>query len=699
MRKTYVLDGLSCADCAAKIEKAVRALEGVTSASVNLVTGTLRAEVTPRRAEGITERISAAVRGHEPGIAVTEEGAERREGGAEGGKAEAIRLIVGAAVFCAGLALTRPEGLPWYAAPAVFAASYLILGGDVVWRALRNIARGRVFDENFLMTAATIGAFIIGEYPEAAAVMLFYQTGELFQAKAVRRSKKSIAALMDIRPDSANLLKDGQIIKTAPDNVKSGDFIVVRPGEKVPLDGVVREGESMLDTAALTGESVPRRVSASDTVLSGCVNQNGVLSVEVTKTYGESTASKIIDLVENAASKKAPAEHFITKFARCYTPAVVIMAAMIAAVPPLLAGGLWRDWASRGLLFLVISCPCALVVSIPLSFFGGIGAASKKGVLVKGGNYLEALNNVGVVVFDKTGTLTKGVFEVTGLRPANGFTEGDVLRYAAAAEAFSDHPIALSISKAFGGEVDKASLTGYRETAGLGVSAEVGGVTVLAGSGKLMERAGIAYEEEEGAGTKVYVAAGGVWVGCVTISDEIKPDSRDAIRRLRAAGVRKTVMLTGDDARIASAVAGELGLDEAYGGLLPAQKVQMVEALGERKRRRELLAFVGDGINDAPVLARADVGVAMGGLGSDAAVEAADIVLMTDEPSRLAGAVGIARLTRRVVRQNIVFALGVKAAFLTLGAFGAATMWEAVFADVGVSLLAVLNAARIGGKD
>jgi Cd2+/Zn2+-exporting ATPase len=614
-------------------------------------------------------------------------------------KREIIKLITGAVIFAVGIIIDNVSvfELHPYIILAVFIAAYLVLGGNVVLLALKNIVRGQVFDENFLMSVATIGAFIIGEYPEAVGVMLFYQVGELFQEMAVRKSKRSITALMDIRPDFANLVKDGEIIKVAPDSVHIGDIIVVKPGEKIPLDGEVMEGEAMLDTAALTGESVPRKAKAGDTVLSGCINQNGVLTIKVTKTFGQSTVAKIIDLVENASGKKAPTENFITSFSRYYTPVVVGLAALIAVIPPLLGFGSWADWVNRGLIFLVISCPCALVISIPLGCFGGIGGASRKGVLVKGGNYLEALNSLDIVVFDKTGTLTKGVFKVTGIKSANGWTDEQTLEYAAKAESFSNHPIALSVMKAYGGEIDKTGLSEYREIAGHGVSVKAGGKTILAGNCKLMTANGISFAEAADIGTKVYVAADNVFAGCIVISDEIKEDSKAAIAALKAKGIRKTVMLTGDDPQIAQAIAGELNIDECYGGLLPDEKVEKMETLFSQKRPKGKLAFIGDGINDAPPLARADVGIAMGGLGSDAAIEAADVVLMTDEPSKLIEAIGVARFTKRIVWQNIVFALGIKGVFLVLGALGVASMWEAVFADVGVALLAILNAARVTG--
>jgi Zn2+/Cd2+-exporting ATPase len=614
-----------------------------------------------------------------------------------GGKWEIIKLIAGAVIFAAGMAIGKfssPEPHR-YIRLAVFVAAYLILGGDVVFKALKNIVRGQVFDENFLMGVATIGAFAIGEYPEAAGVMLFYQIGEMFQDLAVRRSKKSITSLMDIRPDYANLKKGGGIEKVAPDTVNVGDVIIVKPGEKIPLDGTVVEGISMLDTSALTGESVPRKAETGDAVLSGSVNQSGMLTIEVTRIFGESTVSKIIDLVENASSKKAKTENFITTFARYYTPAVVICAVLLAVLPPLFLGGSWGSWIYRALIFLVISCPCALVLSIPMGFFAGIGRAAKKGVLIKGGNYLEAFNNLETVVFDKTGTLTKGVFKVTAVEPADGFSRDSLLELAANAESYSNHPIALSVMKEFGKAVERDKLSDYTEIAGHGVSVNLNGRTILAGNQKLMAKAGIGFQESQSVGTKVYIASDGVFAGCVVISDEIKADSRNAISALKVKGVQKTVMLTGDSPRIAEAVAAELKLDEVYGGLLPHEKVEKVEILNGKKSAKGKLAFVGDGINDAPVLAMADIGVAMGGLGSDAAIEAADVVLMTDEPSKLCDAIDIARFTKKIVGQNIVFALGVKVASLALGAFGVATMWEAVFADVGVSLLAVLNAMRI----
>ena len=610
-------------------------------------------------------------------------------------KKRTIRLAVGAVVYAIGMALTVFAKLPTLAELAFLIVAYVILGWDVVWQAVKNITRGQVFDEHFLMSVSTIGAFAIGEYPEAVAVMLFYQVGEFFQSLAVKRSRKSISDLMDICPDSATVKRNGVLQVVSPESVAVGEIIVVKPGEKIPLDGIVVDGESMLDTKALTGESVPRSIRKGDEALSGCINQSGLLTLKVTKSFGESTVSKIIDLVENASARKAPTENFITTFARYYTPVVVGMAAVLAIIPPLVLGGGWSEWLRRGFVFLIVSCPCALVISIPLTFFGGIGAASKRGVLVKGSNYLEALNKVSVVVFDKTGTLTKGVFEVANIIPAAGYQKEQVLEYAAQAESYSNHPIAKSILATYGKPIDQKQFSGFEEISGHGISVMVQGKKVLAGNSKLMESEKIAYAACDAAGTKFYVAADGSYVGCILIADEVKPDSKCAIAELKKIGVEKTVMLTGDDERIGKSVADELGLDAYYAQLLPDQKVEKLEMLDKQKRQGSKLAFVGDGINDAPVLARADVGIAMGGLGSDAAIEAADVVLMTDEPSKLVEAIDVAKATKRIVMQNIVIALGIKSVFLVLGALGMAGMWEAVFGDVGVTIIAVLNAMRI----
>ena len=599
-----------------------------------------------------------------------------------------VRIILSGVLLVAAYLLPL-EG--WWRLPA-FAVPYLLVGWDVLWGAVRNIGHGQFFDENFLMSIATIGAFALQEFPEAVFVMLFYQVGELFQSYAVGKSRRSISQLMDICPDYANIRREGELVQVEPDEVQIGDIIVVKPGEKVPLDGVVVSGSSSLDTAALTGESLPRSIAEGDDVVSGCVNLEGLLEVRVTKEFGQSTVSKILELVENSASKKAKTENFITKFARFYTPCVVGAAVLLAVLPPLLFGGEWGEWIERALIFLVISCPCALVISVPLSFFGGIGGASRLGILIKGGNYFEVLAKAETVVFDKTGTLTKGVFRVTALHPEN-CTKEQLIETAALAESYSDHPIARSVKEAYGKTVEQDRVADVKELAGRGISAVIDGKTVLAGNDKLMKEAGVACHACHKVGTAVHVAAEGVYLGHIVISDEVKEDAKAAIGLLKAAGVNKTVMLTGDETAVGEAVAQELGLDEAYTKLLPADKVERVEALLNGKKSGSLL-FVGDGINDAPVLSRADVGVAMGGMGSDAAIEAADVVLMDDKPSKIASAVKIAKKTMRIVRQNIVFALVVKFVVLALGALGLANMWAAVFADVGVSVLAVLNAMR-----
>ena len=606
--------------------------------------------------------------------------------------------IVTALVLFLALELAEhlaPDVLPGLAWPVLYLIPYGIIGWDVLWRAIRNIKNGQVFDENFLMSVATVGAFGCGEYPEAVAVMLFYQVGELFQSVAVDRSRKSISALMDIRPDYANIEQNGELVQVDPEEVSVGDVIVVKAGERVPLDGTVLEGTSSLDTAALTGESLPRDVQAGDEVVSGCVNLTGVLHVKVNKPFGESTVAKILDLVENSSSKKAKAENFITKFARYYTPAVVFAALALAALPPLLGMGPWLMWVQRALNFLVVSCPCALVISIPLSFFGGIGGASKQGILVKGGNYLEALAQAGIVVFDKTGTLTKGTFEVTAVHPQQ-VGEGELLELAALAERFSDHPISRSIQAACQSAPDPNRVTDAKEIAGHGVRAVVDGKTVLAGNQKLMDQFHIPFEDAcHHVGTIIHVAVDGVYMGHIVISDQVKEGAEGALRDLKAAGVRKTVMLTGDSQAVGQAVARQLGLDEVHAELLPGDKVDQVEGLLQNKGPKEQLVFVGDGINDAPVLSRADIGVAMGAMGSDAAIEAADIVLMDDDLKKLPVAVRIARKTLRIVRENIVFALAVKFLVLILSAVGVANMWWAVFADVGVSVIAILNSMRM----
>lgn len=601
------------------------------------------------------------------------------------------RIIIGAAVLATAVLLSLNN--EWLQI-ALFIISYIIVGGDVVKRAVKNIFKGQVFDENFLMSIATIGAFFIGEYPEGVAVMLFYQVGELFQSYAVGKSRKSIASLMDIRPDYANVKKGDELVKVDPDEVQIGDIIVIKAGEKIPLDGKVIEGSSMIDTSALTGESVPREVEVGSDILSGCININGVITAEVTKEFGESTVSKILDLVENASSKKSNSEQFITKFARYYTPVVVIIAVFLAIIPPLVIdGATFSDWIYRALAFLVVSCPCALVISIPLSFFGGIGGASKKGVLVKGSNYLEALAETEIVVFDKTGTLTKGVFNVQEIHP-EGVSKEELLELTAHAESYSNHPISLSLKRAYSKEIDNGRISDVEEISGHGVIATVDGKKVMAGNIKLMKMMDIPYFKGELIGTIVHVAVNNKYIGYIVIADEVKEDSAQAIKELKAANIKQTVMLTGDNKSIGSKIAKELGLDKVYAELLPADKVEKLEELFSQKSKKGKLAFVGDGINDAPVLARADIGIAMGGLGSDAAIEAADVVIMTDEPSKIATAMKISKKTLKIAHQNIVFAIGIKIIVLILSAFGIATMWAAIFADVGVTIIAVLNAFR-----
>ncbi|MDT8716019.1 cadmium-translocating P-type ATPase [Clostridium sp. 19966] len=699
LKKEILLEGLCCANCAAKIERASNNVDGVKSAVVDFVSTKLIMEIDDSAKENsIIDNIKGIVKKIEPdvNVIVLEDKdktarSKKEEVEEESNKREIIRFVTGAAIFGIATAMKLPETVELL----MYLISYLLVGGEVVLRAIKNIMRGQVFDENFLMSIATIGAFAIGQYPEGVAVMLFYQVGELFQDLAVNRSRKSITALMDIRPDFANLKINNDIKRVEPEDVRIGDVIVVKPGEKVPLDGKIIEGSSMVDTAALTGESVPREVGVGDNILSGVINKNGLLTIEVEKEFGDSTVSKILDLVQNASSKKAPTENFITKFARYYTPAVVFAALALAVIPPLvIEGATFSQWIYRALAFLVVSCPCALVVSIPLGFFGGIGGASKNGILVKGGNYLEALNNAEIVVFDKTGTLTKGVFKVTETKVENGFSENDLISYAAYAESYSNHPIATSIINAYNKKIIKESVQGYEEISGFGVKAIVDSREVLAGNYKLMEIDDISYKKVETIGTVVHVAIDRQYAGYIIISDEVKADSAQAIMDLKAIGVKKTVMLTGDNKTVGTKVAKQLGLDEVHAELLPNQKVEKLEALDREKSAKGKLIFVGDGINDAPVLARADIGIAMGGVGSDAAIEAADVVIMTDEPSKIASAIKIAKKTRTIVMQNIVFALGIKAILLVLVALGLGTMWEAVFGDVGVTLLAVLNSMR-----
>ena len=605
------------------------------------------------------------------------------------------RIIISAVLYLAIILASKLVAIPWYLELVLFLVPYFIIGHDVLRKAVLGIVHGEVFDENFLMAVATVGALCLGEFSESVAVMLFYQIGELFQSYAVGKSRKSISDLMDIRPDSANLeTADGTVSTVDPDDVPIGSVLVVRPGEKVPIDGEVISGESTLNTAALTGESKPRFVHPGSEIISGCVNGDGLLKLRTTKLYGESTVAKILDMVENSSLKKARAENFITKFAHYYTPAVCIGALVLAILPPLVLGGGWLTWIGRALTFLVISCPCALVISIPLSFFGGIGGASACGILVKGSTYLEELARTGVVVFDKTGTLTQGTFKVTGIYPTEGTSQDALVEAAALTESWSKHPISLSVKAAYGKEIDQSRVTDVEELGGYGVTAKVDGKAVACGNARLMAKLSLTVPAVTEAGTIVHVAIDGKYAGYLLIADVVKPHSAQAIKGLKQAGVRKTVMLTGDAEPVAKAVSAELGLDEYHAGLLPGDKVDQIEKLLASKQPKENLAFVGDGVNDAPVLSRADIGIAMGALGSDAAIEAADVVLMDDDPAKIALAMRIARRTNGIVYQNIVFALGVKGICLILGALGIASMWTAIFADVGVMIIAVLNATR-----
>ncbi len=687
----YTLVGLDCPGCAAKIEHELQQIKGLEHVAINFASRTL--EMPPelaRQAQKVISRIKPEVKLREYGEVETAKEEEK-------GKRNLVVIGTTAALLVTGYLFQEPlRQTPYsWAEYLVLLTAYLLVGKEVLWTAFKNLVRGKFFDENFLMSVATLGAIAIHQLPEAVAVMLFYSLGEYFQERAVSRSRRCIAALLDIRPHYANLLVNGETRQVKPEEVETGQIIVVRPGERVPVDGEVLEGVSLVDTSALTGESVPRKVERGEKVLAGMINGQGLLTVKVTRPFKDSSAARILELVESAAARKAPVERFITTFARYYTPVVVLGALMLALVPPLvLPGATFSQWLYRALVFLVISCPCALVISIPLSYFGGIGSASRHGILVKGANYLDALANLHTVVFDKTGTLTKGVFRVTRVVAQNGFEPEEVLSYAAAAEAYSTHPIAQSIRQAWGREIPGDKVSDYRETPGHGIVARVEGRRVLVGSDRLLAREGICCDTSNTEGNTVFVAIDSIPAGYIIITDEIKPDAHQTITRLKALGVKKVVMLTGDEERAARRVAEKLGIDHYHAQLLPEDKVRRVEELKAALPARQKLAFVGDGINDAPVIARADVGVAMGGLGSDAAIEAADVVLMEDAPSKLASAMEIARHTRAIVRQNIVLALGMKAFFLGLGAFGLATIWEAVFADVGVALLAILNATR-----
>lgn len=689
MQKSYKLEGLDCASCADKIEKSVQKIHGVEKARVDFMAEKMTLEVESGHDLEVENEARAVIGKLEPDVKVISLKDVKEEEGRNSNKNRLIRIIIAFVLFLA-LIIIKPSN-NWVAL-ASYLVVYVLIGGDIVKRAVTNIFRGEVFDENFLMSVATIGAFFIGEYPEAVAVMLFYQVGEWFQSAAVDQSRKSIAKLMDIRPDSANLLVNGQIKAVAPDTIEIGQQILVKPGEKVPLDGQIIDGSSMVDTSALTGESVPRTVKVGDEILGGFINKNGALTINVTKKFGDSTVSKILDLVENASSKKAPAENFISKFARYYTPVVVVLAILLAVIPPFIFPDTSiNEWVYRALTFLVISCPCALVISVPLSFFGGIGGASKLGVLIKGSNYLEILANTETIVFDKTGTLTKGNFVVQNITSVV-LPEEELLRLTATAEQLSTHPIAISIKESYGKETVPA--TAIEEVAGHGIKATIEGKTVLVGNAKLMKQFGIEAPEVKEAGTLIFVAIHNQFAGYLVIADQLKPDAISAIKELKAEGVKQTVMLTGDNQQVAEAIAKEVGVDKVYAELLPDGKVDRLEELLKASSPKNKVAFVGDGMNDAPVLARTDVGIAMGGLGSDAAIEAADVVIMNDEPSRIASAIKLSRKTLRIVKQNIIFAIAVKIIVLALGALGLASMQAAVFADVGVTIIAVLNAMR-----
>ena len=684
------LEGLNCANCARKIEEKVGKMEGVKESNLNFTTTTLNVKLERKvKEEHAINEIKKIVEALEPHVKV-----EKKVSGKTNVQRAKFEvkptLIIGTILYLIAVIGDFKGAL----ALILFVASYLLIGGKVVLTAIKNIARGQLFDENFLMTVATIGAFSISEYPEAVAVMLFYEIGETIQGYAVNKSRSSISSLMDIRADYANIIIDGKEKKVSPETVKVEDIILVKPGEKIPLDGIVVEGESFVDTSALTGESVPRKIAVNDEILSGGINTNGVLKVKVTKKFGESTVSRILEMVENAASKKANTEKFITKFAKVYTPIVVALAILIAVVPSIfIKDALFSTWLYRALVFLVVSCPCALVVSVPLGFFAGIGGASKKGVLVKGSNYLELLKDLETVVFDKTGTLTEGVFTVTEIN-TNNIQKEKLIEVAAMAESFSNHPIAISIIKEYGKEIDKEVIEEYEEIAGHGIKAVINNEEVLIGNAKLMNQFNISYNEVDSIGTVVYCAINGEFKGSIVISDKIKENADEALINLKAAGVKKTVMLTGDNKKTAEKVGEKVNIDEVHSELLPLGKVKEVEKLLSASNKNGKLAFVGDGVNDAPVLARADIGIAMGGIGSDAAIEAADVVLMKDDINALVDAINVSKKTNKILWQNIIFALGVKIIVMVLGTFGIANMWTAVFADVGVTIIAIINSTR-----
>ena len=701
IKKEIILGGLNCAHCAEVIGQKVSDLNEIESSDLNFINKKLTLLIKKDEdSNQVIEKVIKIINDTEPGLDINvvenskqaKESEEKNDN--DSSKKDLLKLIVGFGMYAVAI-YQSTIGIESKLMNLLLIISYLVVGGGVIKKALKNMTKGRIFDENFLMLIATVGALAIGEVEEAVAVMLFYQLGEYLQGVAVGKSRKSIASLMNIRPDSANLKINNEIKVVSPENVKIGDVIVVKPGEKVPLDGVIIDGTSMVDTSAITGESVLRETSIGDDILSGFINKNSLLTVKVTKEYGESTVSKILDLVENASSKKSKTENFISKFSRYYTPIVVSLAVAIAIIPPILIQGAeFKEWLYRGLLFLVVSCPCALVLSIPLSFFSGIGYASKNGILIKGSNYLEALKDVDTVVFDKTGTLTKGVFNVTNINAVD-ISKEELLEYAAIAEVNSNHPIAKSIINAYGKNVDLNCIKSYEEIAAHGIRVQYNNDNILAGNEKLMKSNNILYNEAKEVGTVVYIAVNGIYKGYLVISDEVKEDSKEAIKNLKDIGIKEVVMLTGDNKDVANKVANDLNIDTVYSSLLPNEKVEKVEKIYEGRNEKEKVAFVGDGINDAPVLARVDVGIAMGALGSDAAIEAADVVLMTDEPNKIYKAIEISKKTNKIVWQNIIFALGVKIVVMILGAGGMATMWEAIFADVGVALIAVLNAMRI----
>ena len=728
MEIKLVLSGLNCANCANKIETKVNKINGIENASLNFSTTVLTVKINKEEEKNnIVNEIKSIVKKLEPHVKVIEKtdnkdikvnksectsscctnshehesNNEEHHGhthefkennGFLGYAKDNLLLIIGTIVYIIALAYKSNENLLSF---ILFGASYLIIGGEVILNAIKNIIRGEIFDENFLMSIATIGAFFIGEYPEAVAVMLFYQIGEVFQGYAVNKSRKSISSLMNIRADHANVLRDDKEIRVSPEDVSIGEFIIIKPGERVPLDGTVLEGTSFIDTSALTGESVPREVTTGNEILSGSINNNGVLKVKVDKEYGESTVARILELVENASNKKAPTEKFITKFAKVYTPIVVAIAVLVAIIPPIIIkDATFSEWIYKALSILVVSCPCALVVSIPLGFFSGIGAASKKGILVKGGNYLEALRDSEIVVFDKTGTLTKGIFEVTEINSIN-MSKEELLEITAMGESLSNHPIAMSIANAYGKEVNKDEIKDYKEISGHGIEVTIRENDVLLGNSKLMKSNNIDYNDIDSIGTIVHVAINGEYKGNIVISDEIKENVKEALTELKEVGIKKTIMLTGDNKNVADKVAMDIGIDEVYSELLPGDKVSKIEEILNKKTSKGKVLFVGDGINDAPVLARADIGVAMGGIGSDAAIEAADVVLMKDKIEEISEAIRVSRRTNMILWQNIIFSLGVKIIVMLLVILGLTNMWAAVFADVGVTLIAVLNSMRI----